>query len=161
MQPHTTPSIPWLRNCYLLFRTWPTASRSRVTLSYDKLYITLSRRCCKQNRLTTWGRVKMAVIFQTIYSNAFSWMKMNELRLRFHWKLFPRVKIKNIPSMVHIMAWRQPGDKPLSEAMMISLLTHISVTGPQWVNNLASICLSIMGESKFRRMEFFFFSLSC
>ena len=33
MQPHTTPSIPWLRNCYLLFRTWPTASWSRVTLT--------------------------------------------------------------------------------------------------------------------------------
>ena len=32
------------------------------------------------------------------------------------------------------MAWRRPGDKPLSEAMMVSLLTHICVTQPQWVN---------------------------
>ena len=32
------------------------------------------------------------------------------------------------------MAWRQPGDKPLSEPMMIRLLTHICVTRPQWVN---------------------------
>ena len=31
------------------------------------------------------------------------------------------------------MAWRHPGDKPLSEPMMVSLLTHISVTRPQWV----------------------------
>ena len=23
------------------------------------------------------------------------------------------------------MAWRQPGDKPLSEPMMVSLLTHV------------------------------------
>ena len=29
------------------------------------------------------------------------------------------------------MAWRRPGDKPLSEPMMASLLTHICVT--QWV----------------------------
>ena len=36
--------------------------------------------------------------------------------------------------MVQIMAWRRPGDKPLSEAMMVSLLTHICVTRPQWVN---------------------------
>ena len=31
------------------------------------------------------------------------------------------------------MAWRRPGDKPLSELMMVSLLTHICVTRPQWV----------------------------
>ena len=31
------------------------------------------------------------------------------------------------------MAWRRPGDKPLSEPMVISLLTHICVTLPQWV----------------------------
>ena len=37
------------------------------------------------------------------------------------------------PAMVPIMAWRRPGDKPLSEPMMISLLTHIWVTRPQWV----------------------------
>ena len=32
------------------------------------------------------------------------------------------------------MAWRRPGDKPLSEPMMASLLTHICITRPQWVN---------------------------
>ena len=31
------------------------------------------------------------------------------------------------------MAWRRPGDKLLSEPMMVSLLTHICVTRPQWV----------------------------
>ena len=34
------------------------------------------------------------------------------------------------------MVWRQPGDKPLSEPMMVSLLTHICLTRPQWVNSL-------------------------
>ena len=32
------------------------------------------------------------------------------------------------------MAWRRPGDKPLPEPMLVSLLTHICVTRPQWVN---------------------------
>ena len=32
------------------------------------------------------------------------------------------------------MAWRRPGDKPLSETMMVSSPTHICVTRPQWVN---------------------------
>ena len=31
------------------------------------------------------------------------------------------------------MAWRRPGDKPLSEPMMVRLVTHICVTRPQWV----------------------------
>ena len=33
------------------------------------------------------------------------------------------------------MAWRRPGDKPLSEPMMVCVLTHICVTRrTQWVN---------------------------
>ena len=43
-------------------------------------------------------------------------------------KFVPKGPINNNP------AWRRPGDKPLSEPMMVSLLTHICVTRPQWVN---------------------------
>ena len=43
--------------------------------------------------------------------------------------------INNIPALAQIMAWRRPGDKPLSEPMMVRLLTHLCVTRPQWVNN--------------------------
>ena len=32
------------------------------------------------------------------------------------------------------MAWHRPGDKPLSKPMEVDLLTHTSVTRPQWVN---------------------------
>ena len=45
----------------------------------------------------------------------------------------PNGPINNIPSLVQIMAWRRPGDKPLSEPMMVRLPTHICVTRPQWV----------------------------
>ena len=34
------------------------------------------------------------------------------------------------------MAWRRPGDKPLSEPMMVRSPTHICVARPQWVNTL-------------------------
>ena len=50
-------------------------------------------------------------------------------------KFVPKGQINNIPALVQIMAWRHPGDKPLSEPIMVSLLTHICVTRPQWVNN--------------------------
>ena len=42
--------------------------------------------------------------------------------------------INNIPALVQIMAWRRPGDTPLSEPMMVRLPTHIYVARPQWVN---------------------------
>ena len=43
--------------------------------------------------LTYWGRDKMAASLQTIFSNAFSWMKIYEFLLRFHWSLFLRVQL--------------------------------------------------------------------
>ena len=48
-------------------------------------------------------------------------------------KSVPKDPINNIPSLVQIMAWCRPGDKLLSEPMMVILLTHICVTRPQWV----------------------------
>ena len=48
----------------------------------------------------------------------------------------PKGPINYIPMLVQIMAWRRRGDKPLSEPMMVSLLTHICITRPQWVNTL-------------------------
>ena len=39
----------------------------------------------------------------------------------------------NMPALIHIMAWCRPGEKPLSEPMMVSLLTHICVIWPQRV----------------------------
>ena len=48
-------------------------------------------------------------------------------------KFVPMGPINNIPALIQIMAWRQSGDKPLSEPMLVSLLTHICVTRPQWV----------------------------
>ena len=49
-------------------------------------------------------------------------------------KFVPKGPINNYPALVQIMAWCRSGDKPLSEPMMVSLLTHICVTRPQWNN---------------------------
>ena len=70
--------------------------------------------------LTHWGRNKMAAIFQTTYSNGFSWWISINMSLEF----VPRGPINNIPTLVQVMAWRRPGDKPLSEPVMVR---------PQWV----------------------------
>ena len=49
-------------------------------------------------------------------------------------KFVPKGPINNVPALVQIISWHRPGDKPLSEPMMVSLLMHICVTRPQWVN---------------------------
>ena len=67
-------------------------------------------------------------IFKRILFNENLWISI-KLSLKF----VPKGPINNIPALVQIMAWRRPGDKPLSEPMMVSLLTHICVTRPQWV----------------------------
>ena len=54
-------------------------------------------------------------------------------------KFFPKDPINNIPSSVQIMHWRWPCNKPLSEPAMVSLLPHICITLPQWVNTLESM----------------------
>ena len=78
----------------------------------------------------------------------------------------PRGSIYNIPACVQIMAWHLPGDRPLSEPMMVSFMMTSSngnifrVTGPlcgeftgppphkgQWRGALmfSLICVSIKG----------------
>ena len=56
-----------------------------------------------------------------------------------------RGPINDIPALVQIMACRRPGDKPLSETMMVSLPTRICVTRPQWGNGCVFNETSIFG----------------
>ena len=46
----------------------------------------------------------------------------------------PKVRINNIPALVQIMAWCQPGDKPLSEPVMVKLLTHPDFEISNWMH---------------------------
>ena len=50
-------------------------------------------------------------------------------------KFVPKGLNNNISALVQIMAWRRPGDRPLSEPMMVNLPTHICVTRSQWVKS--------------------------
>ena len=71
-------------------------------------------------------------IFKRIFLN-----ENARISIKISLKFVPKGPINNIPALVQIMAWHRTGDKPLSEPMMGSLLTHICVTRPQWVNSLA------------------------
>ena len=77
------------------------------------------------------------------------------ISLKISLKFVPKVRINNIPALVQIMAWRRPGDKPLSEPMMISLLTHIYVIRPQWVKDCCTITgpITLLPWSKSTNLE--------
>ena len=80
-------------------------------------------------------------IFRCIFLN-----KNISISINISLKVIPNGQINNIPALVRIMAWRRPGEKPLSEPMMFSLLMHICITRPQWVNVKIS---PKMGQWKF------------
>ena len=73
-------------------------------------------------------------IFKCICLNENVWISLNIIL-----KFVPKVQLNNIPALVQIMAWHRPGDKPLSEPKMESLLMHICFTRPQWVELLAGL----------------------
>ena len=60
------------------------------------------------------------------------------ISLKISLKFVPKLYINHIPALVQIMAWRRSGDKPLSEPMIVILLTHICVTRPKWVRIAAA-----------------------
>ena len=90
----------------------------RRACRYDNLF------CCSVNTLRPKpnGPYFPDGIFKCIYMNENVWLAE-----------VPKGPINNIPALVQIMAWRRPGDRPLSEPMMVSLLTQICVTRPQCV----------------------------
>ena len=76
------------------------------------------------------GRHFADYIFKHIIMNENVW-----IAIKISLKFVPKGPINNIPSLVQIMAWRRPSDKPLSEPMTARLPTHICVTQPQWVTS--------------------------
>ena len=88
------------------------------------------------HHLIHWGRDTMDAISQTIFSNAFFLNENASIAIKISLKFVPKGLINNITALVQIMAWRRPGDKPLSEPMKVSLPMHIYITQPQWVNHI-------------------------
>ena len=79
------------------------------------------------------------------------------ISIKISMKFVPKGPTNNCPSLVQTMAWRRPGDKPLSEPMMVRLLTDICVTRPQWVKYKWMFIISVRepgvqyGQAEFTR----------
>ena len=79
-------------------------------------------------RLRQNGRHFADAIFKCIFLNENVWIP-----IKISLKFVSKGPINNIPALVQIIAWHRPGDKPLSEPMVVNLTTYICVTRPQWV----------------------------
>ena len=82
----------------------------------------------------THGRHFADDIFKCIFLNENIWIPIT-ISIKF----VSKGPINNIPALVQIMAWRRPGDNPLSEPIMVALPTHICVTRPQWVKTKSHV----------------------
>ena len=119
-------AFPWNANHIPLLQcqTHYSSIECWMSLRFGIIYTTFNTLRPRQN-----GRRFAGDLFRCICLNENVWIS-----LKISLKFVPKVPINNIPSLVQILAWRRSGDKPLSEPMMASLLTHICVTRPQWVN---------------------------
>ena len=100
---------------------------NRATLNKEPLLSVVSLNTLRPRQN---GRHFPDDIFKCIFLNENVWIPI-KISLNF----VPKGPINNIPALVQIMAWRHPGDKPISEPMMVSLPTHICITRPQRVNS--------------------------
>ena len=83
-------------------------------------------------------------IFQYIFLNEKAWILI-KISLNF----VPKGRINNIPALFQIMVWHRPGDRPLSEPVMVRLLSHIYVTRPWWVKSYG--CIRRLGAVSIRK----------
>ena len=119
--------------------TWFSDKNSTFD-SYLVNYAGKSQKGVKKGPLKAWIFQSQVSEIISLLVNLFKCIFLNEnvwISIKISLKFVPRGPINNIPSLVQIMAWRRPGDKPLAEPMMVSLPMHICITPPQWVNQFS------------------------
>ena len=120
--------MAWCRQAtsHYLSQWWPSSllpygiTRSRDISAWINEHIFINTLRPRQN-----GWHFTDEIFKCIFLNEDNWISIN-ISLKFVLK----GQINNIQALVQTMAWRRPGDKPLSEPMLVILLMHICVTLP-------------------------------
>ena len=91
--------------------------------------------------VTHWGRNQIDAISQTPFSNKFSWMKIYEFRLKFHWSLFPSLfsrppLVNDKSTLIHVMAWCRLASSHYMSQCWPRPLSPYGFTWPQWVNRI-------------------------
>ena len=128
--------IVWIDTINVYINIWQTKIYSNIKITDQLISDQFAKRWTnkhggngQQIEAERYGRHIPDDIFNSIFLNENIRMSINDSL-----KFVPKSRMNHIPVLVQIMAWRRLGDKPLSEPMMVNLLTHICVTRPQWVN---------------------------
>ena len=90
---------------------------SRSAYNASKIQILNTLRLRRNVRLFTGGLYKCIFLNENL-----------GLSIKISLKFVPEGSVNNVSSFIHIMAWHRSGDKPLSETMIVELLTYICVT---------------------------------
>ena len=141
---------------WLLDHLWIPVTTGPVVLTFGDFFVV------RLNKLLNGNRVSGALRWNGAHETSWWWRQaiINSLRPRqngrhfpddifkcisLNWnvwispkislKFVPKVPINNLLVLVQIMDWRRSGDKPLSEPMLVSLLTQTWVTRSQWINS--------------------------
>ena len=114
------------QKCHILYSQYPWSPQVDMTV-LQTIY-------CNNYSLTHWSRDKLPLFhsrhFEIFFFNENVWNDdSNSLNF------VAKVPINNIPALMQVMAWRRPGDKPISEPTMVRIMTYICVTRPQWVTD--------------------------
>ena len=112
-------------SCVLPVVSVLVASSVEICIRWSKVMVAVTANITLRPRQN--GRHFPDDIYKSIFLNENVWFS-----IKISLKLVSNDPINNMPALVQIMAWRRPGDKPLSEPMLVCLLTHICVTRPQW-----------------------------
>ena len=139
-----TPSRPLWRHCNvcntevcIVYDSREHRSHSNIRVDSECFYHApvIMPNCLNPLRPSPNRRLLTDDIFKCIFLNGNVWISIKKKST----EVFPKGPINNIPGLVQIMAWRQPGDKTFSEPMLVILLTHRCATRPQWVTSLSWI----------------------
>ena len=79
---------------------------------------------------------KWLPLLQTTFSNAFSWMKITEFGLKFHWIFFPGVQLTISQHWFRQWLGAEQATSHCLSQYLPSSLTHICSTRGRWVNSL-------------------------
>ena len=119
-----------ITSCYYLsrckFRAYPSCCDTLIWAKYStsRLSTAQSSRYWHIEAETKWPPFPDDV-FRCIFLNENIYIS-----IKISLKFVRKCPINNVPALVLIMAWRWP----LYEPMMVSVLAHICVTRPQWIN---------------------------
>ena len=118
---------PYIYNIYILY-IW----------IYMDHFVILCVCICSGNSSPPWTR--WPLFWQTTFSNAFSWMRKHEFRLKFHWSLFLRVQLTKFQQWFRLWLGADRATSHYLKQCWPSSPTHICVTRGRWVNLPLDAC---------------------